>query len=211
MLKKFLLNDNLQALENRILVKYANGENIANVLKQRQKIINSFCIKNIDEILAYIRDFNINLTSSIRKMYRNAQKTYSLLETTHQNCTIEVTAKCLLDYIYPQNHPIQSENRQELWDMLIDEKNNPMYKYGVNGNLLILNKLKNPSFLEFIYLNSPTNNWNEWLDAEKTKNLHLIYPFHNLFEHTLFALTDFIFCDKFYYEINTQTISSTLL
>ncbi len=45
-------------------------------------------------------------------------------------------------------------------------------------------------------------NWNEGLDGELTKDLHLINAFHNLFGHTNFALTDFIFVREFNIEIN---------
>lgn len=45
-------------------------------------------------------------------------------------------------------------------------------------------------------------NWNEGLDGELTKDLHLINAFHNLFDHTNFALTDFIFVRDFVEDIN---------
>ena len=41
------------------------------------------------------------------------------------------------------------------------------------------------------------DNWNERLDQKLTKDLHLINAFHNLLDHTNFALTDFIFCREF--------------
>ena len=37
-----------------------------------------------------------------------------------------------------------------------------------------------------------------------TKDLHLIDAFHNLFDHTDFAITDFIYCREFYYEIKFE-------
>ena len=42
----------------------------------------------------------------------------------------------------------------------------------------------------------------EGLDRELTKDLHLINAFHNLFDHTNFALTDFIFVREFNIGIN---------
>jgi hypothetical protein len=42
------------------------------------------------------------------------------------------------------------------------------------------------------------------LDQELTKDLHLIDAFHNLFDHTDFAITDFIYCRDFFYEIKVE-------
>ena len=61
------------------------------------------------------------------------------------------------------------------------------------------------SFDEFIGMNLTPPNWNERLEPILTKDLHLINAFHNLFDHTSFALTDFIFCRDFVIEYNTIT------
>ena len=53
-------------------------------------------------------------------------------------------------------------------------------------------------------MDCPPPNWNEGLDPELTKDLHLISQFHNLFQHMLFALTDFIYVRKFRTEINVE-------
>ena len=44
------------------------------------------------------------------------------------------------------------------------------------------------------------------LDQELTKDLHLIDAFHNLFDHTECAITDFIYCRDYYYEIKVEII-----
>ena len=60
------------------------------------------------------------------------------------------------------------------------------------------------SFDEFIGMKSGLPNWNERLDQELTKDLHLINAFHNLFDHTNFALTDIIFVREFVEEITIK-------
>ena len=54
------------------------------------------------------------------------------------------------------------------------------------------------------------NNWiyeQEEEDVKRlAKDLHLISQFHNLFQHTLFAITDFIYVRKFKTEINIEII-----
>ena len=59
-------------------------------------------------------------------------------------------------------------------------------------------------FDDFIGMKCPPPNWNEGLDQKLTKDLHLTQAFHNLFDHTDFAITDFIYCREFYYEIKVE-------
>ena len=49
-----------------------------------------------------------------------------------------------------------------------------------------------------------TPNWNEGLNQEQTKDLHLIQQFHHLFDHTKFAITDFIYVREFETEIKVE-------
>ena len=60
------------------------------------------------------------------------------------------------------------------------------------------------TFDSFIGMDCPPPNWNEGLNPELTKDLHLISQFHNLFQHMLFAITDFIYVRKFRTEINVE-------
>ena len=53
-------------------------------------------------------------------------------------------------------------------------------------------------------MDSPPPNWNECLDQKLTKDLHLTLPFHHLFTHMKFAITDFIYVRQFETEINIE-------
>lgn len=53
-------------------------------------------------------------------------------------------------------------------------------------------------------MDCPPPNWNEGLDQELTKDLNLISQFHNLFQHMMFAITDFIYVRKFKTEITIE-------
>ena len=68
----------------------------------------------------------------------------------------------------------------------------------------VLNRDAKETFDDFIGKNCPPPNWNEGLDQDLTKDLHLIDAFHNLFDHTEFAITDFIYCRDFSYEIKVE-------
>ena len=104
---------------------------------------------------------------------------------------------------YPVLHPLQSENRQDLWNALQDSGWNLLYDRGVTFSLEI-KRDADQTFDDYIGLNCPPPNWNEGLDQKLTKDLHLIEAFHYLFDHTEFAITDFIYCREFYYEIKVE-------
>ena len=110
----------------------------------------------------------------------------------------------LRDYNYPELHPVQGEDRQELWDAICDPGWNMMYNHGVSMMALSLPGLINCSFESFIGMDCPPPNWNEGLDHDLTKDLHLISAFHHLFDHTKFAITDFIYVRTFETEVNIE-------
>ena len=117
---------------------------------------------------------------------------------------MELTAKCYFDADYPALHPIQGGDRQELWYALCDEDLNPIYADGASVLTLTFPRDEDESFDSFIGMDCPPPNWNEGLDPELTKDLHLISQFHKLFQHMNFALTDFIYVRKFKTEINIE-------
>ena len=114
---------------------------------------------------------------------------------------MELEAKCYFNYKYPELHPIQGKDRQDLWDALCDEDWNPLYADGISVLTLTFPRDESQTFDSFIGMDCPPPNWNEGLDQQLTKDLHLISQFHNLFEHMLFAITDFIYVRKFWSEI----------
>ena len=79
-----------------------------------------------------------------------------------------------------------------------------MYDDGVTLYPLRFPTYENESFESFIGMDCPPPNWNEGLDRELTKNLHLTSAFHNTFDHLRFAITDFIYVRKFETEINIE-------
>jgi hypothetical protein len=119
---------------------------------------------------------------------------------------MELTAKIYLDADYPALRPIQGDDRQDLWYALCDDDLNPMYADGISVLTLTFPRDEGYTFDSFIGMDCPPPNWNEGFDPELTKDLHLISQFHNLFQHMLFAITDFIYVRKFRTEINVEII-----
>lgn len=48
------------------------------------------------------------------------------------------------------------------------------------------------------------DNWNEGLDREWSKDLQLIQPVHNLYDHCYFSLYDLIYVREFNLEVHVE-------
>ena len=168
---------------------------------------NKKVLANQEELLPDIISFNDALREALHEMYEHAHRIWnkmiqSIDETDGEE--IELTAKCYFEYNYPKQHPIQGKERQDLWYALCDEDLNPLYADGISILTLTFPRDEGYTFDSFIGMDCPPPNWNEGLDPELTKDLHLISQFHNLFQHMEFAITDFIYVRKFRTEINIE-------
>ena len=175
------------------------------LLELRKDIINRKVLAHQDEILPDIIAFNDALRNALKEMYDRAHLVWEALQSNDAFAgKVEVTARCFLGYDYPELHPIQGDDRQELWNALCDSGWNPLYEDGVALPVLTFPRDLDESFDTLTGLDCPPPNWNEGLDQELTKDLHLISPFHHLFDHMKFAITDFIYVRRFETEINIE-------
>ncbi len=173
----------------------------SNLLEIRKTLLNELALAQQAELLPAIIAFNEALCSALHKMYNRAHNLYEQISVIQP--IAELTAKCYLDSKYPPRHPYQNPGRQDLWEALCDSGWNSLYADGVTHELVLPRDI-NESFDTFIGMDCPPPNWNEGLDQELTKDLHLINAFHNLFDHTSFALTDFLFVRNFDIEIDIK-------
>ena len=171
----------------------------SNLLEIRKLLLNKQVLTHQKVLLPDIIAFNNALYDALHKMYDRAHSLFTQISAILP--IIELTAKCYLDSNYPSLHPYQGRGRQDLWVALCDSGWNSLYMDGVTHELVLPRDL-NESFDTYIGMDIPPTNWNEGLDPELTKDLHLINAFHHLFDHTNFALTDFIFVREFNIEIN---------
>lgn len=203
------LNDyDIKLIEDEIMWKYdrspADYPDCKCLLSLRKDMINHRVLAHQEEILPHIVAFNDALTDALREMFDRAHRMWdSIKDNKDFGDKTEIEAKCFLSYDYPELHPIQNENRQELWEAICDAGWNKLYDDGVSLGTLRLPDY-DESFKSFIGLDGETRNWNEGLDRELTKDLHLTSAFHNLFEHMEFAITDFIYIRKFETEIKIE-------
>ena len=177
------------------------------LLSLRKNIINKEMLAHQKELLPDIITFNDALRDALRDMYDRAHRIWDKMVQTIDEADgeeVELTAKCYLDYNYPELHPIQGEDRQELWNALCDDDLNLLYADGISVLTLTFPRDEGDTFDSFIGMDCPPPNWNEGLDQELTKDLNLISQFHNLFQHMMFAITDFIYVRKFKTEITIE-------
>jgi hypothetical protein len=207
------MDNNVDAIEREIILKYNdyhcyNSDNDV-LLSLRKDIINKQVLANQKELLPDIIAFNDALREALRDMYDRAHRIWDkMIDIIDEGDgeEMELTAKIYLDTDYPALHPIQGDDRQNLWYALCDDDLNPMYADGISVLTLTFPRDEDYTFDTFIGMDCPPPNWNEGLDPELTKDLHLISQFHNLFQHMLFAITDFIYVRKFRTEINIEII-----
>ena len=199
---KDLLKDNdIKIIEEEILCRYNDRRHdyydYRRLLNLRKDMINYRVLSHQEELLPDIIAFNDELTKALREMYDRAYRIWESIEACKDyGEDTWLSAMCFLDKNYPELHPVQDEGRQEFWEALCDGYWHFMYSNGVT--ICGLNLPMDPeSFESFIGMDCPPPNWNEGLDQELTKDLHLTSAFHHLFSHTAFAITDFIYVRKF--------------
>ena len=197
----------IQCIEHEILWKYeklpCDYPNCGCLLSLRKDMINKRVLANQEEVLPDIIAFNDVLTAALRELYDRAHRIWDNIKDNVDFKNAEIEAKCYLSYDYPKLHPVQGDDRQDLWNSICDSGWNRLYDDGVSLTRLSIPD-NDESFESFIGMEDEYNNWNEGLDRELTKELHLTSAFHNLYEHMEFAITDFIYVREFETEINIE-------
>ena len=185
-------------------IRYEDYTQQKSLLELRKRIINHQVLQHQEEILPDIIAFDNALRSALRDMYDRAHSIWKNIgENKSYGDEITLTAKCFLGS-YPKLHPIQDDDRFKLWCAINDTGWNPIYEEGIGLSSLYFPTDINDSFERYIGMECPPPNWNEGLDRELTKDLHLTSAFHNIFEHMNFAITDFIYVREFDTEINVE-------
>ena len=180
---------------------------LRHLLELRKRMINSEALKHQEKLLPDIIAFNDALTQALHEMLDKAHYAWeklSLLNTTAQRHVTKLSIKLFFGD-YPKLHPVQDNKRETLWAALHDSELNPLlYDSGISLSTLIFPEDLAMSFDSLIGMDCPPPNWNEGLDQELTKDLHLTSAFHNVFDHMNFAITDFIYVRNFVEEMEVE-------
>ncbi|MBO4613862.1 MAG: hypothetical protein J5709_01945 [Bacteroidales bacterium] len=174
-------------------------------MNRRKQIINGELMKHENELLSDIVSFNDALKAAFLNMWELVSDIHKKINYEHR----DIVASLWFDTNYPQKHPLSGEkskvaySQSTLWEALTDNDLHQEYSYGIYPSLY-LDNIEKETFDNYIGISTKTPNWNEGLDTNLTKDLHLIMPFHDLFEHTMFALSDFIYVRDFHIEVNVK-------
>jgi hypothetical protein len=189
--------------------KGADEHVIKHLLEQRHRRLRTLQVYD-DDIKSMLIGFNDRLRSAASTLY-NRVKTISEDYRLRENDfgEYEVEGKMFLGFAYPQQHPIQDDKARTIWEILTQGGYYPLlYESGCTWSLCV--NEQHPitecydSLEDWLGFSSGIDNWNEGLDSEWSKDMHLIYPFHNLYEHLGFSLYDLIYVDTFNIEVNVK-------
>ena len=84
-----------------------------------------------------------------------------------------------------------------------------LYSDGVDGGFRLCSDEEPPSEIQFLYYEEDLDNWNEGLDREMTKDMHLTRVFHNVYEHMEFSIFDLLWVRDFNIEVSVEVDSSS--
>ena len=189
----------------------ADGIALTHLLKVRKNLLDSMFVMN-DEYKALLTDFNDALTKQLLVMrQRTIQMRDAILQTNIDGDSMEAIGKCFFGYAYPKNHPVQTYRAKAMWCVLNGTWDNyiPLYSDGVDGGFRLYGNEEPPSEIKFLYYEEGLNNWNEGLDREMTKDMHLTRVFHNLYDHMEFSIFDLLWVRDFNIEVSVEIDSST--
>lgn len=179
---------------------------VKHLLKERQNMLWQLNVYD-DEMKRLFTDFNAALRKACTELYRRTMATYQ--EYRYRGGSMEdfaVYGKIFLSYDYPECHPVQTERAKRVWDVLTQRYFCAIYDDGCTWPLSFCKKYPpEQSGFEtmeaWLGMEAKKDNWNEGLDREWSKGLHLIYPFHNLYDHCYFSLYDLIYVREFNLEV----------
>ena len=154
-----------------------------------------------------LAEFNEAMKQQLIEMRKRAIDLYNSVYTSDMGGSIEVEGKCFMGYEYSKIHPVQSMRAKKMWAVLNGSLDDYIFLYcedGVNSFYINNHDPKIESENELLYLNEELDNWNEGLDREMTKDMHLTYAFHNLFSHLDFSIYDLLWVRDFNIEIHVE-------
>lgn len=207
----------VRSIEEQILDLYheterkhwCNDENkkaIKSLLEVRRRILNSMFVLD-EQNKQLLADFNDAMKLQLIEMRKRAIDLYNSVYKPDMEGSVEVEGKCFMGYEYSKMHPVQSMRAKKMWAVL----NGSLYDYiflycedGVKSFYINNYDPKIESENELLYLNEELDNWNEGLDREMTKDMHLTYAFHNLFSHLAFSIYDLLWVRDFNIEIHVE-------
>ena len=195
----------LSIIEENAKHWYSNNAYIEHLLSERKCVLDSKFVMD-ENYKSLLSDFNEALIAQAKEMRKRAIDMHNANINCGKECDIETTGKCFLGYKYSSIHPIQTIRAKKIWNILNGSYREfmPLYYNGA-CSFSISNNEKPESINQMLYLDDSLDNWNEMLDKEMTKDMHLVYPFHTLFTDMDFSIYDLLWVRDFNIEITTES------
>lgn len=202
--------------DGRFWLSVQNCNSILQLMEVRKRLLDDMFIMD-EHYKQLLSEFNEVLKANLIDMReREIEMVRALIPFAEKNgCMIEANGKCFLGYDYTLIHPVQTERAKKVWNLLNGTYENyqPMYDDGAalcylrweDGKLTSGAGDHLDSENELLYLSEKIDNWNECLDKDLTADMHLIYPFHNLWSHMeIFSIFDLLWVRDFNIELNVE-------
>jgi hypothetical protein len=189
-----------------------NRVTIKHLLGVRKNILQNYFAMD-EKYRQLLSEFNDALKLQLIEMRHRTIKIFESAKSYDKKNDIVVTGKCFLGYGYPKIHPVQTVRARKIWAMLNGTIDNymPLYENGACCFKIKTwgDSVRIQSENKMLYLQEEPDNWNEGLDRELTKDMHLIHAFHNLYEHLEFSIFDLLWVRNFNIELHTEIDYST--
>ena len=183
---------------------------IRQLLMERKEMLDKEFVMNVG-YQQLLSEFNDALRQQLITMHEKILKTYHALKSTNISGDLTVLGKCFLGYDYSKIHPVQTIRCKKIWYMLngsLDSFFNERYDGGVcglGGWYYDASYDDAESLDNLLYLNAEDSNWDDWFrDDLLTVDMQIVYPVHNLLEHTAFSIFDLLWVRDFSIEIWTE-------
>ena len=180
-------------------------EAVKHLLSVRKSILDSKFVMD-ESYKSLLSDFNEALIAQATEMRNRVIVLHNASINSGIKCDIETAGKCFLGYKYSSIHPVQTMRAKKIWNILNGSYDEfmPLYYNGA-CSFSISNNEKPESINQMLYLDDCLDNWNEMLDKEMTKDMHLVYPFHILYTDMDFSIYDLLWVRDFNIEITTES------
>jgi hypothetical protein len=214
----------IKEIENEILLmqhevekrhfEYEAGEEVIKcLLGTRKSLLNKMFVMD-EESKNLLSDFNEALKAQMIEMRKRALSIYASNVNSGLLSSFTLKGRCFMGYEYSKIHPVQTMRAKKMWAVLNGSLADymPLYMDGVDIFELDYSEGNDsdfPSENQLLYLDEKIDNWNDELDQEMTKDMHLIHPFHNLYSHMDFSIFDLLWVRDFNIELSLESDYST--
>lgn len=179
---------------------------IRRLLGIRKNILNNMFVMD-DKYKQLLYGFNEALIGQLKEMRKRTIALYHATKDTCQYASLEVEGKCLLGYGYSTIHPVQTIRAKKMWAVLNGSLDNYISLYDMDGAGSFSIRSWAPKIdteNEMLFGHDDWDNHNEGLNQEMTKDMHLIYAFHDLFSHMDFSIFDILWVREFNIEVKVE-------